>query len=357
MNPKNIVKINVSRLFYVVLKEYIRKPSCVFIILLIPIITIFINLQNDSISSSPITVGYYINDTDAYMMEEINDCLLDYDGIYKFISYNSLRAMQKDVLNNKLECAYKFSDDFVSDMLNGDNENSITVFTSSKTTLDVIINETIYAEIFPILSELKLENYIIKKSAAKDLYDMGLFSKKDISTSYNKYFTNGSTFHVDYDGAPEDFQLEKSSILLSPLKGLIAILILLSSLIGAYSYFGEDAALIKNNIAVRIMYILVPTLLSFISAILTIAASNNKITSKGIIVVIGILLLYSMICVCLSLLLSLIIKNQIIYASLIPIIVLGSIVFTPFIIDFSTFIPIIKYVSYIFPPYYLIMLL
>lgn len=345
--------MNIYRLLIIITKEYLRKPSCLIIALLIPLMVFFINVNNNNDTAHRISIGYHCADD----MPEISDVLNNYDGLYDFIEYNSLNKMQKDVLNSNLECAYEFTEDFMDNMLNGDKENTIKLYVSSSTTMDAMINESLFAQIFPLLSELKLENYITKKSAAKDYYDEKLFSKEDIRESYDKYFTNGSTFHINYNGMPEDYLLDSSSVLLSPLKGIIALMILLSALIGAYSYFGVNNSLIKSHFSIRLTYILVPTFISFLSSFLSIIFTNNKVTEKSIPEVFAILLIYSIACVLLCLILTLIIKNQILYISLIPMLILSSIVFTPFIIDFSIFIPMIKYISYVLPPYYLIIML
>ena len=47
-----------------------------------------------------------------------------------------------------------------------------------------------------------------------------------------------------------------------------------------------------------------------------------------------------------------IIKNRYIFATLIPLFVIGSIIFTPVFFDFSKLLPGIKYVSYIFATKY-----
>lgn len=347
--------MNPIRLFYIITKEYLKKPMSYIIILIIPAIIFLINTDNNGNNNSPITIGYCIDGKD-YSKGLIEKTLDEYEGLFNFVKYNKEKDLIKDVTNNKLECGYLINGDILNLSLEGERDESITVYKSNKTTMDAIINETVFAQLFPVFSEQKLEEYITNKSDVKEFFDEGLFTTRDIKKSYDEYFTNGSTFHFEYEDAPTLYENLSSSLLLSPLKSIIGLMIMISSLTGAYSFYSTSISL-RKNISIRFVYIFVPTLLSLISSVFSITIMHEKITDKNLIYCILMLILYSIVCSLLTLLITLFIKNQNLFASVIPIMVLGTIIFTPFIIDFSIFLPFIKYVSYLFPPYYLNILL
>ena len=307
--------MNIFRLFVIILKEYIRKPFTYLIVISIPAIVFFLNFSQESINSHSITAGF-ITDSD-----QVKSAMNNYNGIYEFISYENENEMKRDILNNKLECGYVFCDDFIDSMLNGKKNNNITVYISSASTLHPMINETVYSCIFPELSRLGLEDYIENKSAAKEYYQEKIFTTSDITDLYKKYYTNDSTFHFNYNKEPSNYKLDTVSLLLNPVKGLVAIMILLSALTGAYSFYNSGQNLIKANILVRLVYIIVPALISLISALFSILITSKKITDRNIISIFLILLIYTSACIIFSLILTIVIKKAIVYASIIPIII------------------------------------
>ena len=66
--------MNPIRLFFIIIKEYLKKPGCLFIVLLIPVLTALININQSDIDSHSITIGYYFDCSD----EEIMQMLMPY---------------------------------------------------------------------------------------------------------------------------------------------------------------------------------------------------------------------------------------------------------------------------------------
>lgn len=352
--------MNPIRLFLIILKEYIKKPGCIFIIMLIPILTVCINVKQDEIDEHSITIGYYFdysNDDDDGSVKSIRNSINDYDGIYSFIEYEDIDQIKRDLILNKIECCYIVPANFSHIVYKEKERKSVEVYISNKSTMNSAINETFYSLLFPTMSETSLEKYLVKESAAKELFKDKTLTEKDVKKLYKKYLNNGSTFHFETDGEPEDYKTSTTSLLLSPLKGLIGLMILIAGLSGAFDYFKESDGLIKRNAFVRIVYILVPVLLTSVSAVLTIIVSNGKVSNKAISEILGAVAIYIAICVIFTFILTILIKSASLYASIIPMLIISTLVFTPFIIDFAVFVPIIKYISYILPPYYFISLL
>lgn len=351
--------MNPIRLFFIIIKEYLKKPGCLFIVLLIPVLTALININQSDIDSHSITIGYYFDcsdetDSNDTTIKDIRKSIKRYDGIYTFVEYDNMEQIKKDLILNNIECCYIIPDNLSQLAYKDKLKKSIEVYISTKSTMNAAINETFYSILFPVISEKNLEKYLSKESAVKSLYKEKTLDIKDIKKDYYKYLTNNSTFHFEFEGEPKEYKTTTTSLLLSPLKGLIGLMILISSLSGAFAYFKESEGLIKRNAGVRITYILVPTVLSGISAFLTIIMSDGKVSDKSPLTVLAIIIAYITICIIFTFLITVLIKSPSLYASLIPMLIIGTMVFTPFIIDFSVFVPVVQYISYIFMPYYFI---
>ncbi len=346
--------MKLTRLLLLVLKDYIKRPFMWFILLSIPLICLGITISKTSIDEHDILVGYYIEEAEGNLpesMDRVRENLANYDGIFAFVEYTDKDALIKDIQKSNLECAYVFNDDLVYNMLKGDRDEIIDLYVSPETTMDDVINETLFSIIFPVISEKHLEKYLTDNSDIRDLFKDGVYTLEDIDSLYNMYYSDGSTFRFDYEGQPDSFKITPSSILLSPINGIIAIMILLTSFCGALVFYKDSDNPIFRIWKVRIAYITIPSLLSFLSGAVSIVFISGEAFANPF-SQIGKLFLYTIMCIIFVCLISIVIKSETMFAAFIPIFLLGCLVFSPIFIDVALFSPVLKPVSYLFLPYY-----
>ena len=146
----------------------------------------------------------------------------------------------------------------------------------------------------------------------------------------------------------------KDEILLV-IPALVSILIMIGGFIGLLNLCKDSA----NNLFVRLPYkkrllykisdifsACILTGLSGFASLIICDFSNNYLLDLFKII------LYCLLCSIFYYMLFILVSNQQILCGFMPIFIIGSIIFSPIIIDFSKFVPFIKYISWLFLPTY-----
>lgn len=352
------------RLFYMLLKQYIRKPECLLLLLSLPVLTILFSHVAKT-EEQPIQAVCYIPSVTQEDLDDLADDsdtalqastalaslarkLSMYEGLYTFRLCASEQEVYDAVAANRAECGYIFSETLYEELLDGNLKGLITTVASPSTTMLPVINETVYSLVFEDLALLSLEQYLADGSAVSTDYDV-LYDDAMIEELYQKYMLGDSTFHFEYDGSPEDYRLTTTTVLLSPIRGLLSVLLLLSALTGAISYYRLAENPVFDTWKVRIGCIAIPVLCTIPVMLLCIHfAGLGAGPGKEI----CLLILYAVVCVIATFLLTLLIKKRVIFTSLLPLYILACLVFTPVFIDISVFLPALQPLSYLFLPYY-----
>lgn len=349
------------RLIYLTIKQTLKKPTIICLLLLMPLLSLAIKyLMPSGQEELRITALYVIADEDGNAvnkrhmddsMEALAKSLESYDGLFVFHEADSVEELNSTLQKGNAECGYIIDEKLYEKMAGKNSRDSIKVIVNDSTTLMPVINETLYAIIFPEAAKNKLIDYIENDSAIADLSGE-TYETSDIEELYDMYFTNGSTFHFSYDDAPIDYTFTRDSILLSPLRGLLALIILIAGFTGGLAYYKESENPVFAMLRVRFTLITVPVLLLSISALasLIIGGVFTEIPREFLA-----LLVYDAIVILLQFILTIIIKKGSLYAGILPVVILGCLVFTPIFIDLEGIIPILDKLSFIWPTKYYLM--
>lgn len=352
------------RLFSMLLKQYIRKPECLLLLFSLPVLTILFSHVAKT-EEQPIQAACYIPSVTRENFDDVaadSDTTLQantalsslahklsmYDGLYTFRLCASEQEVYDAVAASRAECGYIFSETLYEELLSGNLKGLITTVASPSTTMLPVINETVYSLVFEDLALLSLERYLEEDSVVSTEYDI-LYDDAMIEELYQKYMLGDSTFHFEYDGSPDDYRLTTTTVLLSPIRGLLSVLMLLSALTGAISYYRLAENPVFDTWKVRVGCIFIPVLCTIPVMLLCIHFAG---LSTGLGKEICLLILYAAACVLKTLILTLFIKKRVIFTSLLPLLILACLVFTPVFIDISVFLPAMKPLSYLFLPYY-----
>lgn len=369
--------MNSFRLFITMLKQYIRKPECVILLLALPVLTFLLSnisrTEEQKIQAACYFPGITVTDLSSELSSGIQSDLryaplsedmavsagaasllplakrlCQYEGLYTFYLCSSEEEVYDAVASNQAECGYLFPKDLYEELLNGNIDELVTTVASPSTTMLPVINETVYSLLFQDLALDALNQYLAEDSAVSDGYGI-LFNDKIVEESYNRYLLGDSVFHFEYNGSPDDYHLTVSSALLSPIRGLLSILMLLSAFSGAVNYYKLSENPVFNRMKVRITSITVPVLYTMPVMFLCIFFGN---LNTGMPREILMLILYGTACILGTLLLTLCIKKRVIFISILPILTLACLIFTPVFIDISILVPALKPLSYVLLPYY-----
>lgn len=341
--------MNYYRLFLFTIKQYLKKPLFLTILLLIPLLTMMLSNSSNPEKSPSIQIGFYTsgNSTELHTLSEH---LTNNDSLFTFISYSSEAALRNDVAKGFLECGYIIPDNLFDQLLDNKKKELVRVITSPKTTMAPMINETFYAAVFEQLSGLLLTRYLTEQSSIAS-YCPDYFDRDDITHRYHYYLSNGSTFSFQYLGAPTEYQLTTKDILLSPIRGILSILILLCAFCGALAYYNQQNNPLYQKPLIRLVNITIPTLFATMFSLVSILFSEIH---QGIVKECLAILLYSIACIIFLFVLSTLIKNRELFSSILPVFLLACMIFSPIFLDVTTLVPSLKPVSYLFlPTYYL----
>ncbi len=347
--------MRVFRLIYLTIKQTIKKPSILGLLLFMPILALAIkHLMPSGQEELHITALYVIADEDGNAlakrsldesMKVLANNLDNYEGLFVFQRADSTDELNAAIQKGMAECGYIIDEKLYEKMAGKSSRYTIKVVVNDSTTLMPVINETLYAIIFPEAAKNKLIDYIENDSAIANLSG-DTYNTEDINDLYDMYFTNGSTFHFSYDDAPEDYTFTRDAILLSPLRGLLALIILIAGFTGGLAYYKESENPVFAMLRVRFTLITVPVLLLSISAIISLIIGGIYTETPREILA---LIIYDAFVIILIFVLTLIIKKGSLYAGILPVIILGCLVFTPILLDLEGLVPILDKLSFIWP--------
>lgn len=360
--------MNLKRLFLTQLKQFIKEPESFLLLLSLPILTILLSgigkAQEQAIRVVCYLPGISVSDTSEQLLTTDTDSAPDaslstlaeklyrYDGLYFFDICTSEQEVFDAVAGNRAECGYLFPTNLYAELLKGNLRELVTTVASPSTTMLPVINETVYSLIFEGLAIDALNQYLSEDSSIAAEYDT-LYDKNDVEELYQKYLLDDSAFHFEYSGNPEEYRFIKASVLLSPIRGILSVLVLLSAFTGAISFYHLAETSVFNTWKMRISSVTVPVLYTMPVMLICIYFAG---LGTGLVKEFLCILFYGAACILFTLLLTIIIKKRVIFVSLLPLFILACLIFTPVFIDISVFLPAMKPLSYLFLPYYYLIL-
>ena len=361
---------------YLYAKRQFKQFTFVFLLCLVPFcIGGFAHLQKTA--PSQIRVALYIDrsntviETDTVeksMLPDVSDTLealvmqenMPSEMNLQFYLSDSVSSLKNDVATNKAECGYLIPDTLFVSMKNKNKNHLIQVITSPSTTLTPVLNEMLYAKLFQSFSLYLLKDYIISESPlSHTINQQELLQKTD--ALYQLHLSDDSTFAFTYatlntneTASPVPYE----AISLSPIRGILALFILLAGFCGAALYMKEKENHIYDNrpiaftYRIQILSICIPMLLLSIMGLFSLFFAGLFTSFMKEFFA---LLLYLMLTTFILTIFTRLIRNRLYLLSSIPVLLFGSLVFTPVFVDITTFIPGLKPVSYLFLPYYYLM--
>jgi len=334
------------------IKRLIKNPAFIFILIIMPLLVTMFNNVNSKEENSIFVGVYYEKDE---LSKSVCENLKAKEGYIKFLVYDNKEEMTNEVQAKKLECAYIFPSDFKDRLDNYKIKKIITCIEAPSTILSSLSDEIVFSEIIREYGK----NIAVNFAKEKNIFiGDGENNIKNISENYERFNTPESTFSINYRYINTD-EINSSKITDKNttyiIHGIIAILILISGLLGAVKWFGDEKRGLyssfnsKAKIIVGFISILAPTILMALSGIITIYLSN---TYSDMFREVISMILYVLLVVGFSYLLKLLVKSGTDICAILPVIIIGTLIFCPVFIDLSNFIPFISWINKLFPEFY-----
>lgn len=337
--------MKIHRILFYTCKRYFKMPAFLLLLLALPLLTLFIE-QMEEKSPQAMKIGIYAEADEAFFAS-LFDC---YTGPVSFQFYPSKEDLTTAVTLREIECGYQFPIDFFSRIQQGEKSGLISVYVSPSTTLTPVLNETVYSILFSEISKDAIEKYLFRYSSQKDALAQ-TFSTQEYEAIFQKYESNGSTFHIELSQTPDAYLITQPSLSLLTLRGVFSVFILLSAFVGAIDYYQNLNNSVFKRMALRFSCVAIPTLFAALVTLLCLCCSSLFTSFFYELIT---LFVYTIACILLAFVLTFIIKKAQYYYAFLPLFLLGNLILSPVFFDLSTFLPALAQLKYVFlPTYYL----
>lgn len=342
-------------------KRLLKKPSFLIMLLILPCFAIGLRymVMNTKIS---LKVGLFTEDVDGHYDDDIINKLTNSAQGLQFVLFDSKEELLHQVRIRGVDCAFVFPEYFSLDLKGEDKKRSLFCYTSPSSASTAIAKEYIHSEIFAIYAYEKLSAYVyddISRDNSISWKSKLLDSlNESLHPIYQTYLHGADTFGFNYVQA-DDTVIDTGAVLpsyiLGSAKGLVSIFILTGTLVGTLHLYQDKKNRLflafsrKTGLLAQFGDILIPALFVGCSGLLTI-----WICDGFSLVAIFTTLLYCIFCTLYCMVLHVMIPNKRFFIGLMPLLLIGSLVFCPIIIDFSALVPEIWPVRWCFPPGYFI---
>lgn len=332
------------------LKRVLQKKGFLLLIIALPLLGWFLSFWG-SHQTSGVEVGL-VTSHDPVAKETIEE-LLSNEGLFQFVRYDSEEDLVNAVVTRQLEAGFVFDPELSMKIGQQDHRNLIRLVRSPSTVTHGMAGEVVFSEMLRAASPVIIADMVESG---------GLFPGREevivgkIVNRFEEYDQQGGTFHFSYeflDGKP----VANAGIPLFPLKGLLAIFIMLTAWINVLSWYKDhsdgvyDAFPTNLRQAASLISIILPVLIIILAGFLLLLVYYPLDQALKELVY---LLLYGL---AVSLFLfgaKIFFPSPIAYGTLLPVALLGSLVASPVFLDMSGYIEHLEILEKLFlPSYYL----
>ncbi|MBQ3665182.1 MAG: hypothetical protein II919_03660 [Lachnospiraceae bacterium] len=346
---------------YLLLKRSFKKVSFIILLLCIPVLCYLLKDNFVNGRRSTIYIGVCLDENNELAKKIFDSVETEFDS-FEFVLCKDADTLQRKVIKGTYDCGYVFDEHFDEKFYSNDMSKLLTCYVSPSSTASAIANEYIFSEIFNEHAFQIMINYIKDDEVFKD-QDLSNI-EEELRPIYDDYLYGEDTFAFEYISSDHTVLSNDSifhSFTLSSIKGLVALLVMFAAFIGTLNIYKDDKTGIffafhtNFKLFYKMAEIFTITLIASASGLISIYLCH---LSDGFLLEISRLLVYTLVCTIYFYAIYMVTPNQYIFATLIPVLVLGSIIFCPIFADLSEVIsiPLFKHISWFFvPKYYFIM--
>lgn len=234
------------RRYFILSKRLLKRPGFLAILLLVPILVGAMGIAADNGDSGVLTVALAMQDQEDKTAREIVDGLLRKDSLIRFEFYDTSKDAADAVRGGKADAAWIFSSNIeekIEKFVNHTHKNNafVAVIQREESVFLRLAHEKLNATLYPYIS---LAAY--REAAGSVIVDISELSNDQIDEFYYAVDAGGEELfdfvYLNGNGAlGESDEKSASSFLLSPLRGLLAITVLLAGVAVAMFYLQDEA--------------------------------------------------------------------------------------------------------------------
>lgn len=343
--------------FLLLTKRILKRPSFWAILLLVPLLTAGMALAARE-DSHILRIGLYAEPSDDPLAERIIEDLENLDGVIRYEACESEEELRSKVAYSQIDAGYLLPADLtrlMEDYTAGRKGalpyggHLVTVVANEDTVWLQLAREQFFGVLYPYFSEAIAEQFALEQEVSSDLDEADV--RRSVRQLYEQTHVEESIFRFAHSPAEPEPDWNDISYLTSPVRGMLALFVLLTGLATALyllkdkKYGVFDWVKYGQRGHYDWIYLLSGTLVGGLAAYIGLFFSGTFTDWTRELPLMG-LLIFAV--VGFSGLLCRIIRNLIRFATCIPLILLCSAVLCPVFATFPGLLP----VKYLLPPYF-----
>lgn len=349
-------------------KRYIRRPSFLVILLLLPL-GILAAEKSQGTKEQEIKIAIAVqdgkeNELGMQLMENlINRRRGENAGMFRFYGCRDEEQVKEEVASRRAECGYVVYEGLKDKLDDGAYRRSIGVYSAPSTVVAPLSTETVFAALMEIYDRELLVDYVGTSALFEPLGTPGSVDREQAAAQagefYDSRLTNGSTFRFEYNFLGRDGQglqpANDNSGSVFPSRGLVAVYIYITGLYGAVVLCGDEKRGLflplsyGYRLPCRLASIAAPVAMASISGLLALWAGGGL---GAPLKEIGAIAAYCAGVTAISWLLKVICPRPQVLCCVIPFFIIGSLLFCPVFIDAGRYLAVFDQIGKIFPPWY-----
>lgn len=334
-------------------KRLFRKPLFLFTLFLIPLTVLLLHASATKQDGAIHVLLYTDAENGSYSEEIISDLLSQSGSVISFQRCDSPEEMRQEILAGRADCGYSFPKNLEQALVSYEKKGTpfIDAIYEGGNFSPALIQEMIFSSFYERLCFYILDTHVTDKT--------GLTVTDALEQYYNDNQIEQSFFRFTYADGSDNTLLNENNAnyMLLPMRGIAAVFILLSAMVGALFWYEDDKRQLfcwlpwHSKQLVSFLYMLIPTFLSSMVGLCSIylAGSQSSFANECIC-----MLLYLLATSCFCFFLNTLLPSLPLFLASIPLCVAGSILLSPVFINLSAYNRGCKILSYFTPvSYYL----
>lgn len=331
-------------------KRQLKNKPFLVILFLLPI-CLFAMKQAERKDTGKIMIAVYTEE--AGFGQELIERLKMQTGMFEFYQCTDQKELEAEVASNRAECGYVLTADLEKKLNEQNLKRLINVYSSPSTVAAKLSQEVVFSCLLEAYGSRILDQFIADNQNFVDLPQEKV--RKELQNQFEHYYKNGSTFSFAYETLSAKAINQVNANISFPIRGVAAVYLMVTGLFGAVTLKQDEKKGLfirvpqKLKLGCKLAVLFASVFLAgaavFVSLILT--GDWTTVSYEA-----GVLLLYIIVVVAFSYLCNVIIKNSISLCTLIPFLIIVSLVFCPIFIDVTKWMPKVQVFRYLLVPYY-----
>lgn len=331
-------------------KRILKRPLFCLTLLLMPIMVFFLQYsvkKDDTMVRVALTTD--TNSPDAVTQKLLKDMKALSNSSIRFYQCKNEEELRKDITSKTASCGYILPSNLKECLRNytQKHEPYITALRGDNAISSKIVDEIVISKIYKPIAYQILNHFIDKKTGNQT-------DSEYLTQLFNKYDSTELLFQFEYaDGTTNHFLSSKNTnYMLMPMRGIIALLILLACLTGALVWYTDlqKGVLVQMHLTQKrlhkLLSLLVPALFAGVIGLLTIKIAG---ISESMYSEIPAMLCYILSCMALTNFLRSLCRRQEFFLAAIPVLTIATLILCPVFINIETFLPVLGKVKQFLP--------